>query len=232
MAEDIGAQAVEQALEHHDHHEADHEHIQGGHAAVHQHLVHHDLEEQGTDQRKELEHERNQQHLTQELAVLDEAGDKPGEVELGEVARQAGAAGDEDELTRPLGGEGLHGFDDWAGGCTCGSGVLQQHPLAVTLGEDHGAHVAIRAPQLGQCGQWAQGKPVGRGAREFGLEAQVLCGPEQVLRAGGLARLQTQLVRQGGWVGGYLVEAGQDAQRSGLGALALHPTERLLRALI
>lgn len=91
--------------------------------------------------------------------------------------------------------------------------VLQQHPLAVTLGEDHGAHVAIRAPQLGQCGQWAQGKPVGRGAREFGLEAQVLCGPEQVLRAGGLARLQTQLVRQGGWVGGYLVEAGQDAQR-------------------
>jgi hypothetical protein len=107
VAEDVAAQGVEQALEHHDHHQADDEHVERGQAAVHQHLVHHDLEEQRADQREELQHEGDEQHFAQQLAVFDEAGDEPGEVELGQLARQAGAAGDEDEFAAPAGGEVL-----------------------------------------------------------------------------------------------------------------------------
>ena len=90
VAEDVAAQGVEQAFEHHDHHEADDQHVQGGQAAVHQDFVHDDLEEQGADQRKELQHEGDEQHFAQQFAVFDEAGDEPGEVELGQLARHAG----------------------------------------------------------------------------------------------------------------------------------------------
>ena len=91
---------------------------------MHEHFVHHDLEEQGADQCEELQHEGDEQHLAQELAVFDEAGYEPGEVKLGQLARQAGAAGDQDEFAGPLGSESLQGFDDGAGACTRSGRVL------------------------------------------------------------------------------------------------------------
>jgi hypothetical protein len=65
---------------------------------VHQHLVHHHLEEQRADQGEQLQQEADQQHLAQQLAVFDQAGDEPGEVKLGQFTGQAGAAGDQDQL--------------------------------------------------------------------------------------------------------------------------------------
>lgn len=90
--------------------------------------------------------------------------------------------------------------------------VLQEHPLAVALGQHHGAHRAIVTAQQGQGGQRAQWQAVNGGARAFGFEAQVFGGAELVVHAGCVAGLQAQLVGQGGWVCGYLVEAGYDAQ--------------------
>ena len=117
VAEHIGAQGVEHALEDDHHHQADDQHVQRGQAFVHQHFVHHNLKEQGADQAEELQHEGDEQHLAQQLAVFDEAGDEPGEVELGQLTCQAGAAGDEDEFTGPLGGKDFMPIRWWVGRC-------------------------------------------------------------------------------------------------------------------
>jgi hypothetical protein len=68
---------------------------------MHQHLVHHHLEEQRRDQGEQLQHEGDQQHFAQQLAVLDHGGDEPGEVELGQFAGQGGARGEQDQLAAP-----------------------------------------------------------------------------------------------------------------------------------
>ena len=102
VAEHVGAQHRQNALEQHDDHEADHEHVERGQAAMHEHLVHHDLEEQRADQAEELQEQRDDEHFAEQLAVLHEARDEPAEVELRELAGERRAAGDEDELAGPL----------------------------------------------------------------------------------------------------------------------------------
>ena len=111
VAEDVGAQRVEHAFEQHHDDQADDEHIERGQAAVHEHLVHHHLEEQRADQREELKEEGDHEHLAQQLAVLDEAGQEPGEVELRQFACQRCAAGDEDQLAAPLRSEDCQRLD-------------------------------------------------------------------------------------------------------------------------
>ena len=57
MAEHIGAQGGQHALEYDHHHQADHQHVQRCHALVDQHLVHHDLKKQRAYHPKNLKHE-------------------------------------------------------------------------------------------------------------------------------------------------------------------------------
>jgi hypothetical protein len=45
VAEDVGAQGIEDALEDDDDHQTDDQHVERGHAFVHQHFVHNNLEE-------------------------------------------------------------------------------------------------------------------------------------------------------------------------------------------
>ena len=88
VAEHVGAQHGEYAFEQHHDGQAHHQHVERGEAPVHQHLVHHDLEEQRADQRKQLQEQRHDEHFAEQLAVLDEAGDEPAEVELRQRAGQ------------------------------------------------------------------------------------------------------------------------------------------------
>ena len=46
VAEHIAAQGIQDGLKDYDHHQADDQHVQRSHTPVHQHLVHHHLEEQ------------------------------------------------------------------------------------------------------------------------------------------------------------------------------------------
>ena len=80
-------------------------------AAVHQHLVDHDLEEQRRDQRQDLEKQRGDQHLAEQAAVLDRGLDEPGDVEPPRQIGQAGAPGEQHEAPVPLGLE-LAAADD------------------------------------------------------------------------------------------------------------------------
>jgi hypothetical protein len=89
VAEDVGAQHAQQALEAHDGHQPDHDHVQRAGRAVHEHLVHHHLEEQRRGQPDHLQHEAGQQRFAQQPAVAHQAGQEPGEVEARELAGQA-----------------------------------------------------------------------------------------------------------------------------------------------
>ncbi|MNR34389.1 hypothetical protein D3C85_1521590 [compost metagenome] len=101
MGEHITAQATEQRFKNHDAEQADGDHVQGGQAAVHQHLVHHHLEEQRGEQREYIEDEGHQQHFAEQLAVFDNSRDKPAEVETGQVAGQRSFGADQDQLAGP-----------------------------------------------------------------------------------------------------------------------------------
>ena len=210
VAEDVGAHAIEHTLKHHDHHQADDEHVKRGHAFVNQHFVHHDLKEQRADQGKQLQHEADEQHLAKQLAVFDQAGDEPGKVELGQLACQCGVAGDEDELARPLAGKNIHRLD--GGATTWNAGVLQQDTLAVGLREDYGADAAISTAYLRQCGEWREHQAVSCGVAKLCFETEVLGSAQQVL-CGDLCRwCQAKLMRQIGGVSRYLMKAGNGAK--------------------
>ena len=49
--------------------------------AVHQHLIDDHLEEQRRDERKQLQEERGDQHLAQEMPIFVDRPQKPGDVE-------------------------------------------------------------------------------------------------------------------------------------------------------
>ena len=66
------------------------------------------------------------------LRVFDQAGDEPGEVELGEATRQTGATGNQNEFARPLLAEDLHTF--YRGATAFKSRILQQHVLRAHCG--------------------------------------------------------------------------------------------------
>ena len=97
----VTAQTRQRDFEDRHHQQTRRNHIQRGQPVMHQHLVHDHLEEQRRNQREQVEHERHQQHFTQQLAIFDNSGDEPGEVELRHFADHRRARGEQDELTTP-----------------------------------------------------------------------------------------------------------------------------------
>ena len=184
VAEYIGAQAVERALEYDHDDQADDQHVQGGEAFVDQHFVHHHLEEQRTDQSEQLQHEGDQQHLAEQLAVLNQGGDEPGKIEPREFA---GQAGNEDQIAGPLRSEGFHRFD--SGTRTGSGGVLKQYALTVALSEDDETGTSVVAVHSRERRQWRELQARDSRSGDFGFQAQVLGSPQQVARRDGLAGL-------------------------------------------
>ena len=173
MGKDIAAQGGQDHLEG-DHHQQPHRnHIQGAEAAMHQHLVHHHLEEERGDQGKELQHKADQQHLAKQLAILDHGGNKPGEVELAQLASQRGAGGDQNKAATP--GRYKVGQLQQLGAPHLGR--LHQHPSgplfgAFQLGHNHKAAIF----HLGQGGQRCLGQTLRFGGHGAGLQPQLLAG--------------------------------------------------------
>ena len=105
-------------------------------AFMDQHFVHSDLEEQRRHEAKELQHEADQQDFAQQLAVFDQGGDEPAKVELGQLARKGGAAGDEDEIAGPVAGEDVDGFYRGPAGAAVAAGKLGSEPKFSRLNAD------------------------------------------------------------------------------------------------
>src|SRR5262245_201197 len=81
VREQIGAQDGQNGLENRDRQQTDDQHVQRAQGPVHQHLVDDHLEEQRRDEREQLQEERRDQHLAQEMAIFVDRAKKPGDVE-------------------------------------------------------------------------------------------------------------------------------------------------------
>jgi hypothetical protein len=101
VREQIGAQDAQNGLENRDRQQPDDQHVQRAQRPVHQHLVDDHLEEQRRDEREQLQEERRDQHLAQEMAIFVNRAQKPGDVEPAGNVRQSCPAGHEDQLAVP-----------------------------------------------------------------------------------------------------------------------------------
>ena len=82
--------------------EADDQHVERGQAAMHQHLVDDDLEEQRRDQGKELQEERGDSTSPSSRRYLSHRLQEPGDVEAAGQLAEARAARHQDEPPAPL----------------------------------------------------------------------------------------------------------------------------------
>ena len=95
----VGAQILERHVEQSDGDEAADEHEQGLVAAMGQHLVDHDLEEQGRRERENLHEQRGRQHMAEGTAITPDRGQEPAHAELARIdAGAADLASDEKRL--------------------------------------------------------------------------------------------------------------------------------------
>ena len=101
VREQIGAQNAQDRLEYADRDKTDDEHVEGAHAAVHEHLVDHDLEEQRRNKGKQLQEERGNKHLAKETAVFVNGAEEPGDVKPTRQINQSRAARHQHETTIP-----------------------------------------------------------------------------------------------------------------------------------
>ena len=139
---------------------------------MHQHLVDDHLKEQRRDQGEQLQEERRDQHLAQEMPIFVDRSQKPGDVEPAGDVRQSGPAGHQDQSAVPdreklgprhQGGPGrLRRLDqDLVLG-----GLGDHHEPAVTQGRD------------GRQGRLGKPRPVGPVGSC--LEPEILGAPEHL----------------------------------------------------
>ena len=93
MRKEIGPQPTQDRIEQRHGNHADRQDIERGEPLVNEHFVDDDLREQRREQAKELQEERRDQHLAQELAILDKGGNEPVEIEFQVLDAQVGALG-------------------------------------------------------------------------------------------------------------------------------------------
>ena len=101
VREQIGPQDAQNGLEHRDRHQTDDQHVEGTQGPVYQHLVDDHLEEQRRDQAEQLQEERREEHLAQEISIFVDRSQKPGDVESAGDVRQSRPAGHQDQPAAP-----------------------------------------------------------------------------------------------------------------------------------
>ena len=140
VREGIGALVLQDDIEEPDDDDADDENDQGRVAFVAQHLVDHDLEEQGRHEREHLHEERRQQHVGERFPVAPKRGQEPAKPEGLRV--EAGArdlAPDEQQFGLHVGQEVVDREDL----VDAGDGVDEaQAPVRESAAEHHEAALA------------------------------------------------------------------------------------------
>ena len=101
VREQIGAQDAQNCLEQRNGDQPDDQNIERAECPIDQNLVDDDLEEQRRNQRKELEEERGDENLAEQIAVLVDGAEEPGDVEAAGKVQQAGATGHQHKTAVP-----------------------------------------------------------------------------------------------------------------------------------
>ena len=206
VAQRIGAQQLQHALESAERHHADDQHHQRRQALVDEHLVDDELEEDRRRQREELHEQRGDHHLRQRLAVAQQRGQEPAEAEgVGIDAGAAEPAGDEHDLAgargpgllqRHVAGDAADGIDD-------------AHP-ALGGADAEGGKAAVLVAQQRGVGDGAE--PLGGDAvQDARFQAEDVGAADEILGVGEAAD-QRELMLQLGGIGGDAVIAGDQRQ--------------------
>src|SRR5216684_6065594 len=103
VGENVGAQCPDDRLEDRDRHQSDHQYLQRAHAAMHEHLVDDDLKEQWADQREDLQEERGDQHLGEEVPILVNCAQEPSDVEPARQIRKRCPPSHQNDTAIPYG---------------------------------------------------------------------------------------------------------------------------------
>ena len=198
VREQIGPQDSQHGFENRDGYQSEDEDIEGAQGPVHQHLVDDDLEEQRRDQAEQLQEERGDHHLAQQVTIFMDRPQKPGDVEPARDIRQSGAAGHQDQSAVPDGDQFVPRHHHGPGR----QRRLHQNLVGVGLGNQEEPAIAQRRDR-GQ-GRVGQPRPVG----PIGpcLEPQFPGAPEH-LRCANLVR--SQPVRDLSGIGGNALEMQQ-----------------------
>src|ERR1700737_4201463 len=101
VRKEIRAQNAQDRLEYTDRDEAEDEHVEGAHAAMHEHLVNHHLEEQRGDQREELQEEGGDEHFGEKSPVFVNCTEEPRDIEASGEIEQSGPPRHEYETPVP-----------------------------------------------------------------------------------------------------------------------------------
>src|SRR5262249_37986926 len=87
----IGAQDAKDGLEYGNGHQTDHQYVERAHAAMHKHLVDHNLEEQRRYQGEELQEKGGNEYLAEVAPILVNRPEEPGDIEAPRHVGQCGA---------------------------------------------------------------------------------------------------------------------------------------------
>ena len=165
----------EDGLEHRHNQETDDQHVEGAQGPVDQHLVDDDLEEHRRHQREQLEEERGDQHLAQQMAVFVDCSQKPGDVEPAGDVRQRGPASHQNQPAVPDRGE----LGPRHQGRPLRLRRLDQNLVLAGLGEQEEPAIALGRDG----GQRGLGKPGPIGPVGTSLESKTLGAPEHFRNA-------------------------------------------------
>ncbi|MNZ26464.1 hypothetical protein D3C78_436560 [compost metagenome] len=203
MGEHVAAQAAQGGFEQHDAEQADGDHVKGAEPPVHQNLVHYHLKEQRGEQREDLQHEGHQQHFAEQLAVLDDGRNEPGEVELRQFASQRSLGADQDQLAAPA---RLKRFEVQHLG-TLALRVMDQRLAIVDARNDEEPSVVVGRDG----GQRGMSETLDLAASGLGFQSQLL-GSQQKFAPSEGATIFGELMSQ--LLGGYgnVMETGQHDQ--------------------
>ena len=187
-----------------------------------QHLVHHHLEEEGGDERKDLQEERRDDGLAEQLPVFHDGRHEPGEVELGQLASDGGARREEQRFARPARRE----IRDRQRFGARGPRALQEHLALLATGENQ--VIALDVDHQGR--QREAFQPTGLAPDGLGLQTET-CGGKQDLRRPECPPVLAELVGKLFRAGGHAMKArdhGQPEQpgvrrRCGADGVLLHP---------
>ena len=175
VREQISAKPAHDRFEQRDAGKADDEHVERRLGPVHEHFVDHHLEEQGRDEREQLQEERGDEHLPQQMAIFPDRAQKPGEVEAPREAQQAGARGHEEEAAVPF------RFERGARHEARPRRARRQHERLLGIGlrdQEKPAGFQRRDPR-----QRRMGEPIPLRAQDARLQPQFLRKPQHIVKA-------------------------------------------------
>ena len=172
MREQICPQHPQHRFKNRNRHQADSQHVEGAQGAMDQNLVDDHLEEQRRDQAKQLQKERCDQHLAQQMPVFANGPHEPSDVETAGNVRQSRPAGNQDQPAVPD-RKKFSARHQSRPGCPR---RLDQDFVLARFGDHHETAVT----QGGDSGQGHFDKPRPLGAANPCLEPKILGAPEHL----------------------------------------------------